>query len=438
MGLASEDKPAAKYSGTGRITRFSINYPTQTDIDIKTLNDIRNLDENVNLATNSIADSVAGNGLEIFIEGRNRDNSPLSEKQKETAKDICRQFAYDVDIDEFNRETVAEYVSVGVSFSEKIFAENSGGISRELVNLARLPIDDMWRVKMPEKTGGPDFEYALQGVTDIRFTPDNLILWRFNRTSAADWFGRGICWYLAQEKSYSLTFDDNTTKSYRVPPLYVVLWALQDDMRLATHNMAPKTFINAPGMSDNWVTENAETIQKMNAGENLLLNAAKGLELYTSNSDPRFRLEALLGWYDQLLLRSVQAPSMAMYSKEGYSGIFAEQVLSVFARKIISLRRYHARKLEREIFSQLLSQNGIDPRYVRPRVYWRPDIKMISQLQDYVALFTNDTTAADFTVEERREIYRRYGAPISSTPPAKAKVVDGVIDGKKFSFTVNN
>lgn len=422
LGITKNANTQSAVVGRASIKRFSIDYAQSTPQSLVELKQLGDLDENLNLAGNSIAEGVAGNGLEIFIEGKLKGGQPLHENIKDKAHDLCSNFSYENDLDTFNLETCAEYIKIGVSLSEKIHDGVTASLvgRRDLVKIARLPIDDNWLVDLPAKAGGPDFvkAYRLSHVNEI-FTPDDLMLWRTNHTSASEWYGRGLAWYMAQEKTYTLHFSDETSKTYKMPALFVTLWALQDDLRLAAHNMLPKTIFNAPGQTESWVNTNSELIAQMNGGDALLMSTAKGqkLEVAQSQADPRFRLEALLNWYDQVLIRSLQAPSMAIYSKDGYSGVFAEQVLNQFARKITALKRYHARRLEREVFAQILRQNGIDPTIYRPRVYWRPDTKMISQLQDYVALFTNAITSADFTPHERREIYRRYGAPISSTPP---------------------
>lgn len=404
-------------TGRASLSRIGFRYRQSTPISLATLKHISDVDENVALAGSSVAEAVAGNGFELVIEGKG-----LSEQVKEKAQDLCRQFAYDCDLDQFNLETVKEFVTIGVSFTEKIFAPAAmSSINRkDLVKIARLPIEDNWQVQMPQLAGGPDFVKAIQNSTK-EFTPDELMLWRTNRTSTSEFYGRGICWYLAQEKNYWLEFADGTSKEFKVPPLYVVLWALQDDLRLAAHHMTPKSIINAKGQSDGWVTTNAPLVNNMNAGEAFLTNVKGGIEIATVQADPRFRVDAMLNYYDQVLMRAVQTPSPAMYSKEGYSGIFGEQIMQQFGRKIIALRRYTARKLERELFAQVLKQNGIDSRLVRPRIIWHNDIKKISQLQDFVALFTNEKTAGDFTPEERRAIYKQYGIMgLSDTPPKSA------------------
>lgn len=414
------DGSEPKVQGSGLMVKSGLTYPRTTEYSLTTMKYILDRDENVALAAEGTADAVIGAGFEVMVQGKNDQGQPLTEQQKEIILEPIRGFFEDNDFDIFARETVKEIVALGVSFTEKLHEQN-GALMPKLVKIARLPVDDNWRVEVPKYTGGKTFTNAWQGINPTPFTPDNLILWRFNRSSAGDWFGRGICYYMAQEKYYKMRIN-NEDKEFVVPPLYVTLWALQDDLRLAAHHLAPKTILNAPDADDNWVTNNAKTVNSMNAGESIVANAKK-LEKITIESNAALRLDPILNYYDQLMMRASQTPSAALYGKTGANGLFAEQVMSQYANKITMLRKSFARTVEREILRPLQVQNGISPKNVTLRIQYLPTISPISQLQDYVALWSRPETSRLFSDEEKRKILKNlFKVPISDSLPSTAQM----------------
>lgn len=418
-------KNQSQVSGQGTLTKFGITFPQVAEIDFETLNDIANKDDDIAIASNAIAEAVTGPGYEIVVDGTDENGKPLTDEQKEIIKRPLRQFDTDNGADQLLFETVKEFVTIGVSFTEKI-RDGQGNLAK----IERLPIESGWQVELPKNTGGPQFVKAIQPSTGTEFTPERLILWRYGRTSAGDWFGRGMAHYFAQTKTYKVKVNGET-KTRVVPSLANITWSLEDDLRLIAANMPPKTFVNVPDADDSWVEKNGPKIKDMNGGEQVLMNVKK-LEVITAQADPRARLEALLDFYDQKKMRICQVPSAAMFSKEGYSGIFGEQVIKQYNRKIASIKRYVGRTYEAEVYGSLLGQknnrtimieNGIDPRKIRVHLEWRPEIIPIQQLQDYVALVqlkTADGKAVLSTEEFRHILKTLFKAPIPDTEPAKA------------------
>ena len=398
--LGFEIKRTEANTGKGTLNKGGFSMIRSPAVNHNLMLDVWNKDENAALAIQGIGEAVVGVGHEIVLEGKD-----IAENTRDKVTNLLREFNEDNDVDNFLFDTIQEVAGFGVSFTEKID-------SSKLETIARLPIDDSWTIDQPKKTGRVDFEQVTQMSSNAKFTPDNMILWRFNRHSVSDAYGRGILHYLTEPKTYTIKIND-VDKTFTIPALYITLWMLQNDIRLAAHHLAPRSVWLFKGADDAWVEANAKEINSLGPGERFTANF-EDVKILSETIDTRMRLDTITNFYESMIIKATQNPISALYTKEGYSLAATEGIMKQFNRKIIMLRKYAARKLEREVYSKLMRQEGFDPRLIRPRVNWLSEVIPVSQLQDYMLMFRDKA----ITQQELRKILKTlFKIPLSEEQP---------------------
>lgn len=375
-------------------------------------------DESFSLATQFVAEAVAGPGHHITVEPSSPD----------LLRDL-RQFEEDVGMDELLFGVAEELVGWGYSFTEIVKPSN-------IVNLVPLPVYSNWELGY-DKLGQTLLEVRQRlGSQEVKFKPDQLIFWQYR--PRGELLGRGILHLAASERNYSLRFSDDSVKKFVVPSLYERKAMVEDDMRLVFHHLIPRSFITIEGADDAFISAEKTNIAKMSPGERYVLNLP--VKVVGETVDPRARFDAIVDFLDTAIVRATGVPILKLFTQKGFTEASARVVVEQFDRKVASIQRIIARKVERHVYqplaAQLLGDRSVGGKLKFDiRLKWNQLGKPTPNEQNIIAFVSNRL----MTLEEARNTLRTWGYMLGgelpkelTQPIAEAHELDKQIKDEKL------
>jgi hypothetical protein len=287
-------------------------------------------------------------------------------ERAEDAKQFVDDFNETVNLDGLLQIGAREIVACGNSFWLKAGSEH-------LESLKVLPItgfDDSKAVLRDRYGTVKGYNYSLEGVKTT-FPQEKIIHFKWNPMNFSP-FGTGVLQVLLQE----LSFNGETRESFlemkarieKVMPEIFEKYAGPDELWLF------------PGVSSDKLAEYQRLIKaKPKAGARFVYDRADA-DVKTVAVDPRARYEAYVEHILNQVYLGGQTPLPKLFTTPGFTEASAKAAVAIAERKVMALQRFVKRVVEREIFTPLISQSGLDAEKASCRLNWglpeRPEVSV--------------------------------------------------------------
>ncbi len=327
-------------------------------------------------------------------------------EQAEKAKQAVDEFNENVNLDGLLQIGTREIVASGNSFWLKIEPEH-------LENLKILPLTGfdnpkaVMRDRYGEVTG---YNYAY-GDVKKSFPPEKMIHFKWSPVDFSA-FGTGLLQVLLTE----LSFDGEKRMSFL-------------EMKARIEKVMPEIFEKYAGPDELWVFAGASDEKlpeyqrliksKPKAGARFVYNKADS-DIKTVTVDPRARYEAYVDHILNQIYLGGQTPIPKLLTTPGFTEASANAAIEVAERHVMALQRFIKRIVEREIFSPVMRQAGLDPEKADCRLNWgMPETPQI-ELEDLVRLaeISANTGVQYVRPDEVREMLVKVGFELTEPTTA--------------------
>ena len=285
------------------------------------------------------------------------------EQGQEKAKVAVDGFCEEVNIDCLLNDMARSLIACGNDFWLKLMPE-------KLSDILRMPIDAVERIQL---TSVPDFKipYRVEGYklrskyqgnnTASILSPDGVIHWRLNSSNTSS-FGLG----LLQVLIHTLTVGTDKRPAYS--------W-----MKAKIERIMPRIFEKYAGpdvlayleKADPATIKQFESAIKNRPEEGAWLFYNKPCEVKPVTIDPR--AQGFVYYIDHIVNQfylGCETPLPRLFSTPGFTEASARAALDLQDMLIRPVQRYIKRQVERDIFSLVLRQSGLDPTTSRVRLNW--------------------------------------------------------------------
>ncbi|MCW4006169.1 MAG: hypothetical protein NWF04_06200 [Candidatus Bathyarchaeota archaeon] len=283
------------------------------------------------------------------------------EKAKE-AKRAIDEFNEAVNLDALLCDMARALIACGNDFWLKLTPE-------QLLDLRRLPVDAVERIeqsylseqvnvlKIPYKVEGYKLRQSYGGET---LSEQAVVHWKINCLNFSG-YGTGVLQVLL----HSLVLQSDKRPAFA--------W-----MKAKIERIMPKIFEKYAGPDVLALLERADenTIRSFekvikNRGEEgawLFYNGKGTIQPITL--DPRARFEYYVDHLINQFYLGCETPLPRLFSTPGFTEASAKAALELQNMLIHPVQRYIKRQIERELFSTVLRQKGLDPQKAQARLHW--------------------------------------------------------------------
>jgi len=291
-----------------------------------------------------LADQVAGMG---FYTTANE-----AYPHAEEAKSLVDAFCEHVNLDGLLQTGAREIIATGNSFWEKIEPDR-------LEELRILPLTSINRVKRDVygNVRGYIQTAAYGGKT---LPPERIIHFKCNSVNGEP-FGTGVLRPLLEKMS----LNGELRMSFL-------------EMKARIEQMLPEIFEKYAGPDELWIFEGISDDQladyqrvlksKPKAGARFIYN--KPADVKTVHIDPRTQFQSYLEHILNQVYLGGQTPLPKLLTTPGFTEASARAAVEVAERKVLALQRFIKRIVEREIFTPVIEQAGLDAMEARCRLNW--------------------------------------------------------------------
>ena len=353
-----------------------------------------------------LADQVVGMGF--YTSSATDEEYAQASKAKEVVDDFCEH----VNLDGLLQIGAREIVASGNNFWLKIEPQS-------LENLKILPLtgfDDFKAVARDASGEVIGYNYSFGGVKKT-FPPEKIIHWKWEPVNFSA-FGTGVLQVLLEE----LSFNGEKRMSFL-------------EMKARIENMMPKIFEKYGGPDELWhlPSAKAEDVNKLQSllrskpkeGARFVWSGKQEAKVSAVMVDPRARYEAYIAHIMGQINMGGQSPlSSLMISPNYLTKATAEAAMDLLERKVMSLQRFMKRIVEREIFTAVVKQAGLDPVKAAVRLNWglpeKPEIEALLPVLAQIA-----TTRPDvISTAEFRDILIDMGLPLEKAEPEQPETAE--------------
>jgi hypothetical protein len=235
--------------------------------------------------------------------------------------------------------------------------------------LHRLPVDAVERIQqsyLEEKTLKIPYRiesYKLrQTYGGQNLSSDALVHWRINCLDYSG-YGAGVLQVLL----HSLAFQSEKRPAYaamkakieRIMPRIFEKYAGPDVLALLEH------------ADDDTITKFQQAIKTRGEEGAWLFYNGKG-DIRPVTIDPRARFEYYVDHLINQFYLGCETPLPRLFSTPGFTEASANAALELQNMLIQPVQRYIKRQVERELFSTVLAQAGLNPMQAQARLHWTP------------------------------------------------------------------
>lgn len=267
-------------------------------------------------------------------------------------KEVVDEFNESVNLDGLLQQGAREVVAYGNSFWEKI----TPGSLRTLKILPLTSIEKVLRDSLGEVKGYKQTS-AYGGKT---LDSDTIIHFCWNPVNG-EAFGTGILRVLCE----SISVDGETRES-----LVKIKAKLEKIMPDVFEKYAgPDELWIFEGIGDEKLAEYQNVIKaKPKAGARFVYN--RPADIKTIQIDPRARFDGYVEHLINQFYLGLQTPLPKLFTTPGFTEASARAAIEIAERKVLALQRFLKRIVEREIFTPLIEQEGLDVKKADVRLNW--------------------------------------------------------------------
>jgi hypothetical protein len=314
-----------------------------------------------------LAASTVGMGFYTTVD----ENYEKAAEAKATVDNFCEN----VNLDRLLNDMARPMIACGNDFWLKLTPEN-------LAEVFRLPIDAVEKIEHKSLDGFKKFPYKVDGYK-LRVTysseslkPEAVIHWQLNSVYPGG-FGVG----LLQVLIHTLTVNSDKRPAFA--------W-----MKSKIEKIMPKIFEKyaGPDVLASLPKAKDETIKKFenaikNSGEEgtWLFYGGQNAQVFPVTIDPRARFEYYVEHLMNQFYLGCETPLPRLFSTPGFTEASANAALELQDMLIKPVQRYVKRQVERDIFDNVLSQQGFDSGKAKVRLNWgspeTPEINVADMLR---------------------------------------------------------
>jgi hypothetical protein len=298
----------------------------------------------------------------------------------EETKQTIDSFNETVNLDELLQIAAREIVASGNSFWLKTEPEH-------LQNLKILPLtgfDNPTAVKRNQYGMVTGYNYAY-GDVKTAFKPEKIIHFRWNPVNFSA-YGTGVLQVLLTELSFNgetrISFLEMKARIEKIMPEIFEKYAGPDELWIFA------------GASDEKLAEYQKLIKgKPKAGARFVYNKPEA-DIKTVTVDPKARYEAYIDHILNQVYLGGQTPLPKLFTTPGFTEASARAALEIAERKVMALQRFIKRTCEREIFTPLIQQAGLNPAEANCRLNWgteKPEVKLADLIRLAEVSATSET-----------------------------------------------
>ncbi|MFB3887948.1 MAG: hypothetical protein ACE14S_00530 [Candidatus Bathyarchaeia archaeon] len=301
-----------------------------------------------------LAASAVGAGFYTAVNG--------SYEKAAEAKRMVDAFNEAVNLDALLCDMARVLIACGNDFWLKLTSE-------KLADLHRLPVDAVERIErssIGEETRTLRIPYRVEGYKlrqaygGESLAPEAVVHWRINCLDLSG-YGTGVLQVLL----HSLVLQSDKRPAFA--------W-----MKAKIERIMPKIFEKYAGpdvlalleRADENTIRNFEKAIKNRSEEGAwLFYNGKG-EIQPVTLDPRARFEFYVDHLINQFYLGCETPLPRLFSTPGFTEASAKAALELQNILINPVQRYIKRQVERELFSVVLAQEGLDPSKAQARLHW--------------------------------------------------------------------
>ena len=335
--------------------------------------------------------------------------------QATSAKACVDDFCETINLDKLLNEMAKPLIATGNDFWLRLSPDN-------LTEVLRMPIDAVFKInldavpgyRIPHKVTGyklkPIYAATNAAVDQDILSPESVIHWQLNPTVASG-FGVGLLQVLLHTLSVGgdkrPAFAQMKAKMERLMPKVIEKYA------------GPDVVVGLPGAKPEAIKAFEKAIKNRPEEGAWLFHAFKDATVTPVTIDPR--AIGFKNYIDHMINQcylGVETPLPRLFSTPGFTEASANAALELQDMLIRPVQRYVKRKVEREIFSVILAQNGFDSVKAGMRLNWGTPDQPELLLSDLIAAATAPTPL--IRPEEFRKNASKSGWELWEPNPAKA------------------
>jgi len=272
--------------------------------------------------------------------------------EADEAKTIVDEFCRDVNLDGLLQIGAREIIAAGNSFWEKIEPDR-------LEDVKILPLTSIEKIKR-DVYGNVQGYVQTAAYGGKTLPPERMIHFKWNPVNCEP-FGTGIMRPLLER----LSLSGETRMSFL-------------EMKARIEKMLPEIFEKYAGPDELWIFEGVSDERlseyqrliksKPKAGARFVYN--RPADVKTVQIDPRTQFQAYLDHILNQFYLGGETPLPKLLTTPGFTEASARAAIEVAERKVMALQRFMRRVVEREIFTPLIEQAGLDARKAGCRLNW--------------------------------------------------------------------
>ncbi len=339
------------------------------------------------------------------------------------AKACVDAFCESVNLDKLLNDMAKPLIACGNDFWLRLSPN-------KLTDVLRLPIDSVWKVnldnvpgyRIPHNVTGyklkPIYAVPNAGVDQDVLSPKAVLHWQLNPVVSSG-FGVGLLQVLLHTLSVNgdkrPAYAQMKAKIERLMPKVIEKYA------------GPDVVVGLPGAKNEAIKALEKMVKNRPEEGAWLFHAFKDATVTPVTIDPR--AIGFANYIDHMVNQfylGCETPLPRLFSTPGFTEASANAALALQDMLIRPVQRYVKRQVERELFSVVLSQNGLDPVKAGTRLNWGTPNQPELLISDLIAAATAPQPL--IRPEEFRKNAAKSGWELWEPNPAKAAAEDSLED----------
>ena len=276
----------------------------------------------------------------------------------EDAKAAVDSFSEDLDLDTLSFIQSKDLWACGNTVFKYVYEGD------KLVDILRVPISTITGLKADLRTGRIlEIEQRIRTEAPYKIKGselENVRCWVWNPIDSGV-VGRGVMEPYVRD-GYGYQWQDSggkTHTSYR-PSLAKINEEIEDYMRVAIIRFAPKLMMKLAGFDDSQAGDIKSDMKDLSWTDDLVVwygdKDSQELIAETIHTDPRSRMHPHIQHFIDKELIGMGTPAVKLISETGFTEASSRTAEKVGLRIIAPMQRFHKRRIERDIFKRIITQ----------------------------------------------------------------------------------
>ena len=276
------------------------------------------------------------------------------------AKTIVDRFCENINLDGLLNEMAKPLIGCGNDFWLKLTPTRLTDTIRTPIDaIQRIGLNSVQNLKLPYKVTGYQLQNTYSGASGNELKPEAVIHWHLN-SDIPSGFGVG----LLQVLLHSLTIDTDKRPSYawmktkieKILPNIFIKYA------------GPDVIVQLEGQKEDAIKKYEHAIKNRPEEGQWIFSGARSVGVHPVTIDPRARFEYYIDHMVNQFYLGCETPLPRLFSTPGFTEASARAALDLQDMLIKPVQRYIKRQVEKEIFSVIITQAGLDAEKAKVRL----------------------------------------------------------------------